>query len=121
VKKFLFLIFILLFSNCNHEVKQTSIVASSYIVIEQVFGNRSASLGSHFGNNDLNPLEIIFFFLPSISTEESFGYIHLTFEFLIFYLNLAIKHNQNEIMSLQTQDKLIEFFEALDDDMNKES
>ena len=35
MKKFLFLIFILLFSSCHHEVKQTSIVASSYIVIEQ--------------------------------------------------------------------------------------
>ena len=35
VKKFLFLIFILLFSSCHQEVKQTSIVASSYIVIEQ--------------------------------------------------------------------------------------
>lgn len=35
MKKFLFLIFLLLFSSCHHEVKQTSIVASSYIVIEQ--------------------------------------------------------------------------------------
>lgn len=35
MKKFLFLIFILLFSSCHQEVKQTSIVASSYIVIEQ--------------------------------------------------------------------------------------
>ena len=31
---------------------------NSYIVIEQVFGNRSASLGSHFGNNDLNSIDI---------------------------------------------------------------
>ena len=62
-----------------------------------------------------------FFFLPSISTEESFGYIHLTFDFLIFYLNIAIKHNQNETMSQQTEDKLIEFIEALNDDMNKEN
>ena len=35
MKKFLFLIYIFLFSGCNYEVKQTSIVASSYIVIEQ--------------------------------------------------------------------------------------
>ena len=32
---------------------------NSYIVIEQVFGNRSASLGSHFGKNDLPWEEII--------------------------------------------------------------
>ena len=31
---------------------------NSYIVIEQVFGNRSASLGSHFGKNDLNSIDI---------------------------------------------------------------
>ena len=60
-----------------------------------------------------------FFFLPSISTEESFGYVNLTFEFLIFYLNIKIKSSRNDIMSDYTQDKLIEFFEALDDDMNK--
>ena len=35
MKKFLFLIYFFLFSSCNYEVKQTSIVASSYIVIEQ--------------------------------------------------------------------------------------
>ena len=31
---------------------------NSYIVIEQVFGNRSASLGSHFGKNDLNSIDL---------------------------------------------------------------
>jgi hypothetical protein len=62
-----------------------------------------------------------FFFLPSISIEESFSYIHLKFDFWTFYLDIAIKHNQNEIMSQQTQDKLIEFFESLNDDMNRES
>ena len=55
---------------------------NSYIVIEQVFGNRSASLGSHFGNNDLNSLysyqydplynECLFFILSTFSFLNKF-------------------------------------------------
>ena len=60
-----------------------------------------------------------FFFLPSISIEESFGYVNLTFEFLNFYLNIKIKSSRNEIMSDYTQDKLIEFFESLDKDISE--
>lgn len=60
-----------------------------------------------------------FIFLPSISIEESFGYVNLTFEFLDFYLNIKIKSSRNNIMSDYTQDKLIEFFESLDKDISE--
>lgn len=60
-----------------------------------------------------------FFFLPSISIEESFGYVNLTFEFLNFYLNIKIKSSRNDIMSDYTQDKLIEFLESLDKDISE--
>lgn len=60
-----------------------------------------------------------FVFIPTISTEESFGHINLTFEFLTFYLNIKIKSSRNDIMSDHTQDKLIEFFESLDKDISE--